>query len=75
MYLKVTVTPGAKREELVKERENAWRISVREPAQQNLANERVRTLIAREFSLPLGQVRILAGHHSRSKMISVDLTS
>lgn len=74
MYLRVTVTPGAKREELIKEKENAWRISVREPAEQNLANNRVRELIARELSVRIGAVRILTGHRGRSKMISVDIT-
>lgn len=74
MYIKVLVTAGAKRESVTKEKENQWRISVREPAEQNLANARVRTLIAREVGVPLAQVRIIAGHHARSKMISVDIT-
>jgi len=72
MYLRVTVVPGAKRELLVKEKENAWRISVREPAEQNRANDRVRTLVARELMLTPGAVRILTGHHARVKMLSID---
>ncbi len=72
MFLRITAIPGAKREELVKEKEDSWRIAVREPAQNNLANDRIRTLVARELSVSLSKVRILTGHHSRSKMISVD---
>jgi len=72
MYLRVTVQPGAKRELLVKEKESAWRVSVREPAEQNRANDRVRTLVARELGVPLGAVRILTGHHARVKMLSID---
>ena len=72
MYLRITACPGAKREEVVKEKESAWRISVREPAEQNRANERVRTLIACELSVPVSSVRILTGHHARTKMISVE---
>ena len=72
MYIRVIVQPDSKREELVKEKPDAWRISVREPAQHNLANDRIRMLIARECAVPLSAVRILTGHHSRTKMISVD---
>lgn len=72
MYLRVTVTPGSRKEALVKSKELVWHVSVKEKAEQNRANERVRTLIARECEVPLAHVRILTGHHSRSKMISVD---
>ena len=71
MYFKVFVTADAKRDEILKEGDGSWRISVREPAEQNRANARVRELIARELFVPVGRVRILAGHRARSKMISV----
>lgn len=70
MYLKVFVTPGAKRE-TVAEKGDALHISVREPAERNLANDRVRALIAARLGIPVGHVRILTGHRSRAKMISV----
>ncbi|MGE5541001.1 MAG: DUF167 domain-containing protein [Bacillota bacterium] len=73
MYIRITATPGGKREEITKEKDDAWRITVREPAQHNLANERIRVLVARELSISLASVRILSGHHSRSKLLSVDL--
>ena len=72
MYLRVTVLPGAKREALVKEKEYAWRVSVREPAEQNRANDRVRALVARELSVLPSAVRILTGHHARVKMLSIE---
>ncbi len=71
MYLKVFVTPGAKRER-VEEKGEILAISVREPAQGNQANTRVRAIVALRFSVPFGKVRILAGHRSRSKMLSID---
>jgi uncharacterized protein YggU (UPF0235/DUF167 family) len=71
MYLRITVTPGAKKEAVQKLSENKWLISVKEPAEQNLANTRVCTLIAREYRVAPSDVRILTGHHSRVKMISV----
>lgn len=83
MYIKVFVTPGAKREKIEenpsKKREEGdptFLISVREPATGNRANDRVRELVALRFGQPLGSVRILTGHRSRAKMLSVaSLTS
>ena len=70
MYIKVFVTPGAKKER-VEEKKDTLVITVREPAQGNRANDRVRELVARHFKAPVGKVRILTGHHSRGKMISI----
>lgn len=70
MYLKVFVTPDAKREK-VEEVGDTLRISVREPATGNQANTRVREVIALRVGKPLGKVRILTGHRSRVKMISI----
>ena len=82
MYLKVFVTPDA-RKETVEEKGDPSRqgnaevdtlvITVREPATGNRANTRVRELIALRLGLPVSKVRILTGHHSRAKMISITL--
>lgn len=70
MYLKVFVTPGAKKER-VEAKGEALAISVKEPAAQNRANDRVRAIIADRLGMPVGKVRILTGHRSRVKMVSV----
>ena len=71
MYIKVFVTPNAKRER-VGEKGEILAISVREPAAGNRANTRVREIIAMRVGKPLGKVRILTGHRSRAKMISIN---
>lgn len=76
MYLKVFVTPGAKKEKVEVHPAKGGEgetllISVREPASGNRANTRVRELVALRLGRPLSSVRILTGHHSRVKMISV----
>lgn len=77
MYIKVFVTPSAKREKIEihrakKEEEGEMLdISVREPASGNHANDRVRTIIAERQGVPVGKVRILTGHRARVKMIAV----
>ncbi len=72
MYIKVFVTPDAKRER-VEERGETLTISVREPATGNRANTRVREIIAWRQGVPFGKVRILTGHRSRAKMVSVTI--
>lgn len=70
MYIKVFVTPDA-RKEAVEEKKGMLAISVREPASQNRANQRVREILAARLNAPLGKVRILTGHRSRAKMVSI----
>ena len=81
MYVKVIVTPGAKKEKVVVTpsatrhkggKEEILEISVREPAQRNFANTRVRELVAARFKVPLSAVRILSGHRSPHKLLSID---
>ncbi len=71
MYIKVIVAPSAKREKVEEKGEETLMISVKEPASGNRANQRVREIIAGRFNVPLGKVRILTGHHSRAKMVSI----
>ena len=71
MFIKVFVTPGAKHER-VEEKGETLAISVREPASGNRANNRVREIIAGRQRVSFGKVRILTGHRSRAKMISVN---
>ena len=71
MYIKVFVTPDARREVIV-EKEEMLLVSVKEPARGNHANMRVREIVALRYSVPLWKVSILTGHHSRGKMLVVN---
>jgi len=71
MYVRVTVRPGARKESVIRTEEAIYSISVREPAERNLANSRVRELLAEEFSLPVGKVQLLSGHRSPKKLFSI----
>ena len=72
MYVKVTVHPGAKKETIEQETEGSFIISVREPAERNLANRRAIALLADHYGIPANHIRILTGHRSRSKIVSID---
>jgi len=73
MYIKVMVFPKSKKEELKKLSENKFEIKVKEKAERNMANKRVTELLAENFEVDTGKVKIVNGHHSPSKLISVDL--
>lgn len=73
MYIKVKVLPGAKKEYFEKESEDHFEVAVKEKAQRNMANKRVVELIAKHFKVPTSHVRIISGHHSPSKILSVDI--
>ena len=75
MYLKVVVTPSAKKEKIEKWKKDELKISVREPAQRNLANTRVREILAMRFHVLLSAVRIISGHRSPRKLLSIDVGS
>lgn len=71
LHVRVRVTPGAKKESFVKQEENIYLASVRAPAERNEANDRVRTLVARFFGVPLSAARMLSGHRSIQKMFLI----
>ncbi len=71
MYIKVRVRAGAKKEEFALVGEGRFAVAVKEPALQNLANRRVVALVAAHYRVPVGKVKIVSGHRSPSKILSV----
>lgn len=74
MYIKVRVTDGAKKEKVEKKSEDHYIISVKEKAERNMANNRICEIIATLESISIKSVRIINGHHSSSKILSVNLS-
>ena len=75
MYIKVKVQAGCKKEKIQKKKENYFLISVKEPAERNLANNRIKELIASIYAINIKSVRIISGHQSPSKILSVSIPS
>ena len=73
MYVKVKVVPSSKKESFEKQSEDTFSVHVKEPAERNLANKRVVLLVSEHFGASRGKVRIVSGHRSRSKILSVDM--
>lgn len=72
MYIKVQVLPKAKKEIIKKESENFYIISVKEPAERNLANLRIKSIVADIYQVSENKVKLVTGHHSRSKIFAID---
>ena len=71
MYIKVKVRAGAKREVIKKISEDHYDISVKEKAENNRANGRILEICHGLY--PGTAIRIVSGHHSPSKIISIDI--
>lgn len=73
MYIRVKVTPDAKKESITCISDTEFQISVREPARRNLANKRIIELLAENLKIHQSAVRLLTGHRSSTKMFSIEV--
>ncbi len=69
--VRVKVWPDAGEELLKEGKKNALEIFVREPPLHNRANKRVCVLVAQHYKVSVKNVRIISGHRTRSKLVSV----
>lgn len=73
MYIKVKVIAGARKEIVEKTSDDHYSISVREKPERNMANTRVCEIVASIVEVKPEAVRIINGHHSPSKLLSITL--
>ncbi len=73
MYIKIKVTADAKKELFKKINDTEFHIAVKKKAKQNQANKRIIELVREKLKITKGDIRIVSGHHSPSKVISIDL--
>ena len=72
MYIKVKVIAGSKKEKTIKNSPDRFEIWVKEPAERNLANTRVLEIVAGIFEINIKSIRIISGHQSPSKILSIN---
>ncbi|MCI5108317.1 MAG: DUF167 domain-containing protein [Candidatus Pacebacteria bacterium] len=73
MYVKVQVTPKAKKEKFEIVGENRFTMAIKEEAKQNMANDRVMKVMAHFFGVSEKKVKVISGHRGRSKMLSINI--
>lgn len=72
LIFRVQVVPRASRSEVVGEHNGALRMRVSAPPVDGAANKEVIQLLAKSFGVSRSAVRILGGHNSRTKQVSVE---
>jgi uncharacterized protein len=69
--LRLRVSPGASRSEVVGPHGEAWKVRVTAPPESGKANEAVRDLLATALGVPRADTEIVAGAASRDKVLAV----
>ena len=69
MYIHVKVTAGSKEEKIEKKSDTHFLVCVKEEAERNMANIRIISMFKSIFKT--NDVRIINGHNSPSKLLSV----
>lgn len=70
--ISVTVSPGARRSELVGRHGEGWRARVAAVPERGRANEALAALLAAALDVPVASVRVVGGHRGRSKVVEID---
>jgi len=71
VILAVRVQPRASKDEIAGVMAGALKVRLRAPALEDRANEALCEFLAELLKTPKAAVRILSGHHSRSKRVEV----
>jgi uncharacterized protein YggU (UPF0235/DUF167 family) len=70
--IRVKVTPGAERTEVVGRHGDAWRIRVASAPERGRANDAALRLLAETLLLPRRSLSVVAGHTGRDKLVAAD---
>ncbi|HEY2940652.1 MAG TPA: DUF167 domain-containing protein [Gaiellaceae bacterium] len=70
--LRLRVSPGARKTELVGRHGDAWKVRVSAPPENGRANDAVLKLLAERVGLPRRAVSLVSGHSGREKVVQVD---
>jgi uncharacterized protein (TIGR00251 family) len=70
--ISVTVSPGARRSDLVGRHGDGWRARIAAPPERGRANEALCSLLADVLDIPRRSVSVVAGHSARVKVVEID---
>ena len=69
--LRLRVSPGARRSEVVGRHGAAWKVRVAAPPEDGRANAAVLRLLADRLELPPRQLTLISGHAARDKVVEL----
>jgi len=70
--ISVTVSPGARRSDLVGRHGDGWRARIAAPPERGRANEALCKLLAEALAVPRSSVRVVGGRSARAKVVEID---
>jgi uncharacterized protein len=70
--LRLRVSAGARRSELVGRHGDGWKVRVSAPAEDGRANAAVLKLLTERLGLPRRAVSIVSGHAARDKVVQME---
>ena len=70
--VRLRVSPGARRCELVGRHGDGWKVRVTAPPEDGRANDALLDLLATRLDLPRRSLSIVSGHTSREKVVRLD---
>ena len=70
--VRLRVSPGARRPGIAGSHGDSWKVRVSDPPEGGRANDAVVRLLARTLQLRDRDVRVVAGHTSRDKVVSLE---
>jgi uncharacterized protein len=70
--VRLRVSPGARRPGFAGRHGDSWKIRVSEPPEDGRANDAVVRLLAKTLRLADRDVRVVAGHASRDKVVALE---
>ena len=70
MYIKLRVITNTKTESIEKKSDDIYILKIREKAERNMANDRILEIFRKLF--PKKSVKLISGHTSPSKILSID---
>ncbi len=73
MYIKLRIITNSKKEIINKISNDHYQINVKEKAERNMANTRIIEIMSDVLKISKKSIKIISGHHSPSKIISVNI--
>jgi uncharacterized protein len=69
--LRIRVSPGARRTELVGRQGEAWKVRVAAAPERGRANDAVLKLLAERLRIPLAELTLVGGRSGRDKVVEL----
>jgi uncharacterized protein (TIGR00251 family) len=71
MFIKVKVSPGCKKDEIIKKKDDEFEVKVKEKAEEGRANRAVIKVLADYFKIDESRIKLVKGFKTRNKIFEI----